>query len=1058
MSLGSDHSDAGRGAELTQSQLLLWTGQQMHPDAPLYNMALRFEITGAVDPALFRRAFDALIERSDAFRTIVRTRRGIPFQYVLERIDFDLPVIDLSSKEDPDGSATALLADRTGETFDLGERLFDSVLLKLSADRWIWYLNQHHLVTDGWSVTVVFEALSDLYAQFAADSPGADEMLPAFADYIEFEKASRASERTESTTEYWRRKTDSLGEPPRLYGRRNQRAATGSTRTTVDLGKERSDALKQLARSDGFRSLTDHMALFNLFMTVLAALVHRVSGQKAISIGTPSHNRSTAAFRNTVGVFIEVFPFSIEIEATDTFSTLYEKVRGEASAFLRYARPGTSSSSVNRGFNVLLNYIPSSFSTFAGMPVASEWIHSGHGDSVHDLRLQVEDFDGLGRFRLHFDLNDEVFPASESYAVRRHFLRLLDGLLDDPDESLAMVDLVRLDEPHASVSGTPPVEDALASARTVVDMFNQRVSEMPDAEAVTWRETSMTYAELGRRSAVLARRLHDAGARPGSRIGMCVRRSPELPVGIMAILRSGATWVPLDPAAPRKRLDSLVDDAGIDILVVNEASRPLATGLTAHLLSIDDPTALRDGGAPEPSSPVEYVAPAGDACAYVLYTSGSTGRPKGVEISHTALAHYAAWAADYYTGGERKSFAVFTPVSFDLTITSLFVPLLSGGRMVLFPETSSPADVLEHVVADPRVEIAKLTPSHLRLLAGRTFPESGIDTLIVGGEDLKTSLGRATLDAFGGGVRVFNEYGPTEATVGCTVHRFDPDTDTGVSVPIGRPVGDAHILVVNRAGRIQPTGVEGEICVGGPGVARGYLGRPDLTGERFVDDPRRPGRKMYRTGDRGRIRTDGVLEFLGRMDEQIKIRGVRIEPGEVEHALETHPDVHDAVVVAKSPSMDGVDTGVYCVRCGLPDNYPGAAFDPDGLCHLCTGFDAYERKAREYFRSMDELGALFDRVRAERTADYDCLMLLSGGKDSTYALCRLVDMGLDVLAFTLDNGFISEGAKANIRRVVETLGVDHVFGKTPAMNEIFRDSLERYSNVCNGCFKTIYTL
>ncbi|MDX1531512.1 MAG: condensation domain-containing protein, partial [Rhodothermales bacterium] len=315
---------------------------------------------------------------------------------------------------------------------------------------------------------------------------------------------------------------------------------------------------------------------------------------------------------------------------------------------------------------------------------------------------------------------------------------------------------------------------------------------------------------------------------------------------------------------------------------------------------------------------------------------------------------------------------------------------------------------------------------------------------------------RLALQVFGPDAALYNEYGPTEATVGCVVHRFDPDGDTAASVPIGRPAAQAEVVLLTDALQPVPVGVPGALYVGGPGLARGYLGRPDLTAERFVPHPFRRGERLYRTGDLGRWRPDGTLEYLGRTDEQVKVNGVRIELGEVEAALASVPGVRAAAVAVDRPATAEPDR--FCATCGLPSTYPGATFDDAGVCHLCRAFETYEAKARRYFRSMDELRALFDGARAANRSGYDALVLLSGGKDSTYALCRLVEMGVRALAFTLDNGYISDEAKANIRRVTEALGVDHVFGTTAAMNAIFVDSLKRYSNVCHGCFKTIYTL
>ncbi len=447
--------------------------------------------------------------------------------------------------------------------------------------------------------------------------------------------------------------------------------------------------------------------------------------------------------------------------------------------------------------------------------------------------------------------------------------------------------------------------------------------------------------------------------------------------------------------------------------------------------------------------------------AYILFTSGSTGRPKGVMIEHCSLANYVSWAKRYYLRGEVLDFPLFTPLSFDLTVTSIFVPLASGGRIVVYEEDEGPFDLtLLRVLEDNQVDVIKLTPSHLALVRDRDFSRSRVKKLILGGEDLKTELARHVTAAFGGRVEIYNEYGPTEATVGCMIHRYGEADDANVSVSIGLPAAGAQIYVLERNGANLipvPAGVTGEIYIGGPGLARGYYQRPDLTEERFVTNPFREGERLYRTGDLGRFHPNGTLEYLGRSDFQVKIRGIRIETGEIESVLAKHPDVLSCVVDARQKRRRKEDI-TYCTRCGLPSNYPEVRFDGEGVCSVCRSYDLYAERASQYFRNLDDLRVIFEQNRREKQSEYDCIMLLSGGKDSTYALCRLVDMGVKVLAYTLDNGYISEEAKANIRRVTETLGVECIFGTTPVMNAIFVDSLKRYSNVCNGCFKTLYTL
>ncbi|MEM7325236.1 MAG: amino acid adenylation domain-containing protein [Actinomycetota bacterium] len=489
------------------------------------------------------------------------------------------------------------------------------------------------------------------------------------------------------------------------------------------------------------------------------------------------------------------------------------------------------------------------------------------------------------------------------------------------------------------------------------------------------------------------------------------------------------------------------------------------------------------GGEAADDSPANPPAVSLDATAYAIFTSGSTGKPKGVPVTHRGLGNYISWAVRQYTEGEVRRFALFTSLAFDLTVTSIFVPLTSGGSIITYPDdTAETADGTPSVVSvwrENRADIVKLTPSHLAIIRQLGLAADNIKVAVIGGEDLTTDLSRAIQEQHPG-LAMYNEYGPTETVVGCMIHRFDRTTDRWPSVPIGVPAANAQIYLLDRYGVPVPPGVVGEIHIGGPGVTEGYLGRPDLTADRFVTRPAALGSageqgRLYRTGDLGRWRMlDGPpqMEFLGRADDQVKIRGHRIELGEIESALVALPGIdHAAVTVvtervvtagssfgASVPVALPVDNLEHCSRCGLPSNFPDATFT-DGVCSLCLDYDTYRGKVDEYFRDLDELAQVAERIKADRgDSPYDCVVLLSGGKDSTYMLYQVVGLGLKPLVFTLDNGYISPSALANSRRVCDHLGVELVVGSTEHMNEIFRDSLDRFANVCNGCFKTIYTL
>ena len=1062
------HELAGTRAEssterLTHSQTQIWIGQQLSPESPLYNMAFAWVLEAELDPERMLRAWQKVADRSDALRTVIVTDGGAGAEALVRIRDRGPAMQVLESSWDDDGEESFLrwCRDRCARPFPLGERWVDSVLVPLGKGRTGWYLNLHHLVTDAWSTALLFRQVAAEHQALGGSETVAPEPLKPYYPTAAA-LAGKAAGR-EAAARHWEIRRESGDSFPAFYGRRARPESTASKRYTLTLDRETSGRLLQLCGADGFASLSAEMSRFALFSTLLLAWLHRVGGGHRLRFDAPVAGRPSADAKRALGLFIEMFPFAVDLEPGETFRSLGAKCLEEAQLFLCHALPGTSMPSGGSGGRVVLNFVPVSFGDFGEIPARVEWVHPGHGDRAHALRLQVHDFGDTGETTLHFDWNREVLSDRLCHRSLEHFEALLQAMLTDPDQPLAGVD-VRTAEERQSLAALNDTARSPLPEQTVVERFLARVEAEGEQTALAQGSREVSFAELGRQVETLAATLRREGVEIGDRVAVLSRRSVEAVVGILATLRVGAAYVPIDPAYPPGRIALIFSSCGARVLLLGdrpgEVLPPLGDG--ARAVSVAE--VLRAGEVERLDLPM----PALGDLAYVLYTSGSTGRPKGVLIEHGGLAEYLEWAERQYVRGERLAFALFTSLSFDLTVTSLFLPLLTGGRLEIYPEPEGPVDsALVDVARSDVVDFVKLTPSHLSLLLQMDLEGSRIRRMVVGGEDFKTALATAIQERIGPELEITNEYGPTEAVVGCVAHRFDPANDAHrVRVPIGRPA-DHVTMAILEGGMVVPEGVAGELWVSRPGLARGYLGLEELTAERFLPDPQQPARRWYRTGDRVRQIDPDTLEYLGRVDRQLKISGFRVEPAEIEAALLAQPEIESCVVVARRrPEVEParpVAEQPCCVRCGLPSDHPRAVFDADGVCSVCRSYEKVRDHAQGYFRSMEDLRAIFRETRrareaAGRAASYDCLMLYSGGKDSTYALCQLVEMGLSVYAFTLDNGFISEDAKRNIRRVAEQLGVEVELATTPAMNAIFRDSLERFDNVCQGCFKTIYTL
>ncbi len=1028
----------------------LWTGQKMNPNVPLYNTACSYDILGPINTSLFKKAFQQLLDTTDAFQMRFSEEDGIPYQFVKAIPDFELEILDFSENSE-NGSISGWLLQRSQQKLDLTHQVFDTVLLKISENRYIWYLNMHHLVTDGVSRKIVFKRMAGLYTALLANASAEPTIeSPTYMAYVtsELERTTAQSEKTHHESPI----ITTSRELPVFYGVKPKTRATEATRVPIPLGPERSEKLKRLFKHPDIKGFTEEQSLFTMLSGLLFIFMYRVSGQKNLTLGALLHNRVSRKFRDTVGYFLEIYPLAMEIGEKDTFRTLLQRVRLENNESLKHALQDLADKETKSGFNAVLNFIHTSFPDFNGFKTTSEWIYTGHIDSNHQIRCHVLDYHHDTEIQLFFDLNHGTFSPELIQKVPYHFLNLLDAMLADMDMAIDKPSLLPSEERQLFFKADSASSE---TPNSIVASFEKNTAEHPNAVALQYNEETLTYAGLNKKANQLAHYLQKKGIGEEDKVALYFHRSSEYIISVLAVLKTGAAFIPIASDQASDRIAYMLSDSRCSLLLTEKGLKDELDldGISFLTLSEEKNRLLE-----EPTTNLGVVANP-DALAYVLYTSGSTGRPKGVLIPHAAISNYLDWAGKRYQIDKTSVFPLFTSIGFDLTLTSTLLPLMNGGRIIVYQENPTGPDMsLLEVVEDNLVNVIKLTPSHLALLQGRNLSASPIKTMIVGGEDFRVQLAKSIASNFPKDLKIYNEYGPTEATVGCIVSEFDVEQHTDISVPIGKPIAHMQAFVLDNHLNGVPKGVIGELYLSGRGLAKGYANADEMTASKFVDHPFTKDSKMYRTGDLARINARGDFEYLGRIDDQVKLRGHRIELSDIEANLAAHPEIENCTVVLVSDRKTVSENEVVnCIQCGLPSNYPEIEFNEQGVCQLCTAFSNYEDKVKRYFKNDDELVRILTSKRGE-SPKYDCISLLSGGKDSTYVLGRLIDMGLNVLAFTMDNGYISEQAKANVDRIVTQLGVDHVYGETPHMNEIFVDSLHRHHNVCNGCFKTIYTL
>ncbi|MFB7680819.1 amino acid adenylation domain-containing protein, partial [Streptomyces rochei] len=886
---------------LTSAQHEVWLAQQLDPRGTHYKTGSCLEIDGPLDHALLSTALRHTVSETETLCSRFLTDEdGHPYRAYCppapegsdavegpDHVPYTpvlLHHIDLSDHADPEGEAqrwmerdraTPVSLDRPG--------LSSHALFTLGGGRHVYYLGVHHIVIDGTSMALFYERLAEVYR---ALRDGHEVPAHSFGDtdrMVAGEEVYRGSARHERDRAYWTGLFADRPEPVSLTGRVGARALAPTVRS-LTLGPERTGVLGRAAEATGA-----HWA--RVVIAGVGAFVHRMTGARDIVVSVPVTGRYGANARTTPGMVSNRLPLRLAVDPGDSFARVVENVSGAMSGLMAHSRyrgedldrelggSGVSGPSVN-----VMPYIrPVDF----GGPVGL--MRSISSGPTTDLTIVLSGTPETG-LRVDFEGNPQVYGVQDLDSLQERFVRFLADLAADPAARVDDVALLTPDERDLVLDGWNDTAREVPAA-TLPELLAARAARTPEHEAVVYEGTSLTYAELDARAERLARALTARGAGPERFVAVAVPRSTELVVALLAVLRSGAAYVPVDPGYPADRIAHILRDAGaMLVLTTRDAEERLPQDGTPRLL-LDDPAAVPETAA---------TAPGPDHPAYVIYTSGSTGRPKGVVVSHRAIVNRLAWMQDTYGLEPSDRVLQKTPSGFDVSVWEFFWPLVQGATLVVArPEGHLDPAYLADTVRRAGVTTLHFVPSMLDVFLREPSAASlsGLRRVFCSGEALSAEL-RARFRSVSD-VPLHNLYGPTEAAVDVTYWPCAEDTGDG-PVPIGRPVWNTRMYVLDAALRPVPAGVPGELYIAGVQLARGYLGRPGLSAERFTADPHGvPGSRMYRTGDLARWNHDGSLDYLGRADHQVKLRGFRIELGEIEAALVRQPEVDQAAVVLR---------------------------------------------------------------------------------------------------------------------------------------------------------------
>ena len=911
---------------LSFTQQRLWFIDRLEPGNPAYNMPLPLRFRGALRVPSLERALAEVVRRHQSLRTVFPEVDGEPVQRIEPAGTFRLPLDDLTTLATNE-AREAELARRVDEwsamPFDL-ERgpLFRARLLKAADDDHLLLVGMHHVVTDGWSIGVLWREVVALYHAFAAGEPSPLPELPIqYADFAAWQRRWLSGERLERQVAWWR---EHLAGAPGLLELPTDRPrpATQSYRGAgyaFTLPADAVEPVRALAQREGA----------TLFMALLAAfdvLLARWSGQEQVVVGTPVAGRTRRETEGLIGMFINTLPVHADLSGDPSFVELLGRVReATLGAYGHQEMPferlveelqperSLSHSPIYQVMLVLQN-MPEGPAQDFGDELRLEVPESDAGTAKVDLTLSLAEAPD-GSLHAGVEYAADLFDRGTMERLGRHFESLLRAAVQAPDAPVSSLGMMTDGEREAITSMSAGVEARYADT-TLHRAFAEQAARTPDAPALTFEGRTMTYAELDRRANQLAHRLRRLGVGPEVRVGVCMERGPEMVVALLAALKAGGAYVPLDPEYPRERLAYMLNDAAVPVLLTQPRLLDAIPEHGARTVVVDpDFSAVAD----EPEeAPQDLASPA--HLAYVIYTSGSTGNPKGAMNAHRGVVNRLAWMQDEYALAADDVVLQKTPFSFDVSVWEFFWPLMVGARLVLArPGGHKDPVYLAGLIGQERVTTLHFVPSMLAafLDAAPAGTCGSLARVVCSGEALSAELAArffGWMDAGGGhGAALHNLYGPTEAAVDVTCWPCARGEASG-SVPIGRPVANTRIHVLDPAGNPVPVGIPGELHIAGVQVGRGYLGRPALTAEKFVPDPfGPPGARMYRTGDRVRWRADGALLFLGRMDFQVKLRGFRIELGEIESRLLRHPAVSASVAVVREDAATGPRLVAYVV-------------------------------------------------------------------------------------------------------------------------------------------------
>ncbi|MCX8132087.1 MAG: amino acid adenylation domain-containing protein [Clostridia bacterium] len=897
--------DEGEDLPLSFSQQSMWFFDQFTKGNPVFNISNAVKMSGIPNKEAIRKSLEKLVERHESLRTTFKNVNGSPVQVINKKADVDLAEVDLSHvhKKEIENKIKLVLKDEARRIFDLEKGpLFRFCLFKTGEEEYVFSMTIHHIISDAWSNAILVGEFFKLYEAFLKEK-NLELPLPEieYADYSSWERNRLQGETLEELLSYWRKQ---LANPltlqlPTDYPRPKSQSYEGGFET-FRVSRELSEKLKSICNKEG-------VTMFMLILTAFQALLCRYSGQTDIFTGTVVANRNRKEVESLVGYFMNTLVMRTNFENDPCFTEVLNKVKQmtidaytyQELPFDKLLEELKPERDVSRTplFQVMfiLHTTQKVELDLPGLKMEQLAVESGM--SPFDLRLQLTETDqGL---KGGFDYNTSLFSPSTVERIGYHLLNILESIAANPEVRISKIKLLTEKEERQILEEFNNTDAEYPEEKVIYEFFEEHALKNPDDIAASFGDKQLTYKELNEKANQIARILCEKGMGQESIIGILLERSLEMIIGIMAVVKAGGAYLPIDPHNPQDRINYILEDSNVSLLLSHKKFSDIHVGEKIEKIYLED-EALYTG---DKSNLAGKADPHG--LAYVIYTSGSTGKPKGTLIEHHSLVNRLNWMQKMYPLIKSDTILQKTPYTFDVSVWEMFWWAMQGAKVCfLEPGAEKDPGKIVKAIEENMITVMHFVPSMLNSFleylkdTGETGRVASLKQVFASGEALtaaQVSLFKNLLAK--NGTKLANLYGPTEATI--DVSYFDCITDNELdSIPIGKPIDNIRLYVMDSKLQLQPVGVPGELCIAGVGLARGYLNRPELTSEKFADNPLEPGKKLYRTGDLAKWREDGNIEYLGRIDFQVKIRGLRIELGEIERVLIEHPSVKDCIVTA----------------------------------------------------------------------------------------------------------------------------------------------------------------